>query len=69
VDYVLGTPAGGPPKNSPVLSSYAPAQLEALDPEIRWRVHVVAGWSQGPLQISSLNEREVPKKPHVRRRT
>ena len=55
--------------NAAVLSSYAPAQLEALDPSIRWRVHVLAGWDRPPLQPTSLAEREVPDQPLVRRRT
>lgn len=69
VDYVLGVPGGGATSTRPVLSSYAPAQLESLAPDVRWRVHVLTGWGQPPLGLTSLAEREAPGAPYVRRRT
>lgn len=69
VDYVLGVPGGGAAVTRPVLSSYAPAQLESLATDVRWRVHVLIGWAQPPMAVTSLAEREVPGTPYVRRRT
>jgi hypothetical protein len=45
IDFVLGELDGTTPdEKAPVLSSYAPAQLEALASDIAWEVHRLAGW-------------------------
>lgn len=45
IDLVVGEPDGTTPDtNAPVLSSYTPAQLEALVGDIVWEVHRLAGW-------------------------
>ena len=48
VDYVVGAKDGKQDLaagKQAVLSPYAPAQLEALDNEIDWQVHLCTGWA------------------------
>ncbi|MCK9902148.1 hypothetical protein CC117_25505 [Parafrankia colletiae] len=69
IDLVAAEPDGTTPDaNAPILSSYAPAQLEALGSHIDWEVHRLAAWGTAAPALRSLGSRIVPGQPHVRRR-
>ncbi|WP_035920756.1 hypothetical protein [Frankia sp. QA3] len=69
IDLVVGEPDGtAPDATAPVLSSYAPAQLEALAGDIRWEVHRLAGWDSTEPTLYSLGPGRIPGQPHIRRR-
>ncbi|MEX5636820.1 hypothetical protein [Parafrankia sp. FMc2] len=69
IDLVAAEPDGTTPDaNTPILSPYAPAQLEALGSHIDWEVHRLAGWGAAAPSLQSLGLRHVPGQPHIRRR-
>lgn len=72
VDYVVGPKDGKQDLargQQAVLSPYAPAQLEALDSEIDWQVHLCTGWATRSPVITPLGARKVPAAPYVHHRT
>jgi len=72
VDYVVGAKDGKQDLaegKQAVLSPYAPAQLEALDNEIDWQVHLCTGWATSSPVMTPLGARTVPAAPYVRHRT
>lgn len=69
IDYVIGVPGGAQVDQRPLLSSYAPAQLEALAPDVRWQVYLLGGWAQPPVDLRPLGPLTLPGPQHVRRRT
>ena len=72
VDYVVGPRDGKQDLargKQAVLSPYAPAQLEALDSEIDWQVHLCTGWATSSPVMTPLGARIVPAAPYVHHRT
>ena len=71
IDYVVGPKDG---KQNPadvtdaVLSPYAPAQLEVLDKDIDWQVHLCTGWATSNPAVTSLGAHMIPGAPYVHHR-
>jgi hypothetical protein len=69
IDVLMGEPNGQQPDlATPIISSYGPGQLEAIDGSIVWEVFRVSAWATEKPQLAGLGRRRVPDKPDVRRR-
>ncbi len=71
IDYVVGPKDGkqNPADvTDPVLSPYAPAQLEVLDKDIDWQVHLCTGWATSNPAVTSLGAHMIPGAPYVHHR-
>jgi hypothetical protein len=68
IDYVVGPKDG---KQNPadvtdaLLSPYTPAQLEVLDKDIDWQVHLCTGWATSNPAMTLLGAHMIPGSPYV----
>lgn len=70
IDFVLGeAKATEADPGAAILTSYAPALLRALSPEVPWEVHRVAAWQSGSPEWHAFGARTIPGRPHVKRST
>jgi hypothetical protein len=66
IDYVVGEKDGRiPDTTTSVISSYAPAQLSCLSPDVTWGIHRIAGWQTETPTLTSLGQRTLPTPPHI----
>jgi len=69
IDLLLGESDGQQPDAAkPIISSYGPGQLEAIDGSIGWEVFRVSAWATEKPHLAGLGRRRVPDQPDVRRR-